>query len=1246
MSCPDANPPSPLMTSRSQRRACAMNLFRSAFMSLARFTRIGMAAGFLTVGGFTQAGTIVTVTSFDYDTGTGALKKTVVEPRDSDLCLVTEYTPDAYGHPKVSTVRNCEGLPATPAGSLAEAVAPTGMAGFPSRKVTNEYSADQRFVVKTINALQQEENKEYDPRFGTAVLHRDLNQLTTTWAYDGLGRKTLERRPDGTQTKWTYVFCNYQGDQDWKAVEQIIPVGATTAICEKVPAAFKKGATNVGPSQARPIYYIQATPLRSDGVTPNGPYTRVYYDSLEREIRTETQGSDVGGVSQPVYKDLAYDFVGDPIVKTLPYSPGGVPRYVADHTYDLLGRVTRVYEANAAGGPASTWTTYRGLVTTLEDPKGNKTTQIKNAVGQVATITDAKQGSITRAYDPLGNVVRATDALGNVTSLEYDKRGRKTAMYDPDMGVWGYCYDAVGQLKAQQDPNARGGNGLAPCPAVRDMGVTASPVAGWSTMAYDVLGRMTQRSESDLKSTWTYDACSKGVGKLCAAVADNGYSRTHAYDGLGRPSSVAAVRNATTYTSSMAYDADTGRVSAQTYPTGLTVNHGYTNLGYPLTMVDARNGQDLWRAQAQDAQGHYLQYRHGNGLVTTNAYFDDGRLNITKTGPGDAVQNLTYVYDLNRNIGARVDLGTGVTASYGYDPIDRLTSESRSGGSLGGNAQAIVWDYDLIGNMFTRTESGATNTYLYNTSGLGSLRPHAVAGVSGAVNAALAPSYRYDANGNLTTGAGRTVTWTAANMVKTVNASGVQLRFNYGPERERFEEIYARNGIDQRTTVYLTPAGGEGLFFEEESGPAGTKIKHYVRAGGATVAMILCTAKPCTTLANTSTQYWHEDHLGSVSAVTDASGGVVERMGYEPFGKRRNANGVTDPNGTLTPTSTDRGYTEHEHMDEVGLINMNGRIYDAALGRFLSADPTIPDPDDLQSYNRYSYTFNKPMVLVDPSGFAPDWAGGASVSLSDGTWNFSFGASNSGGYSGANYSIASWSATNGFVFGSPALGSGFGRGFSTLNGNLECYSCGVASLDSSSATAKGSGGSGPYGMRTWSEIKAKLWDDTVNDPVISRVSGSFGSLTMLAVGHATGDQFLIKSADDWMRDLGSAGDGLKLAMGLGLGGRVVKAGVPGPEFVPSKSVTGPYVRPSGAGPTAAQRASVQGKPCVDCGAQTNNQVADHKDPLVVQHYRTGSVDVQKQRSVDAVQPHCPACSNTQGGQLSVFSRLMKNYFGF
>ncbi|MCP5147948.1 MAG: RHS repeat-associated core domain-containing protein [Pseudomonadales bacterium] len=64
-----------------------------------------------------------------------------------------------------------------------------------------------------------------------------------------------------------------------------------------------------------------------------------------------------------------------------------------------------------------------------------------------------------------------------------------------------------------------------------------------------------------------------------------------------------------------------------------------------------------------------------------------------------------------------------------------------------------------------------------------------------------------------------------------------------------------------------------------------------------------------------------------------------------------------------------RGYTGHEHLDDIGIIHMNGRIYDPRLGRMLSPDPVTQAPESGQNYNRYTYAYNNPLMYTDPSGF-------------------------------------------------------------------------------------------------------------------------------------------------------------------------------------------------------------------------------------------------------------------------------------
>ena len=63
-----------------------------------------------------------------------------------------------------------------------------------------------------------------------------------------------------------------------------------------------------------------------------------------------------------------------------------------------------------------------------------------------------------------------------------------------------------------------------------------------------------------------------------------------------------------------------------------------------------------------------------------------------------------------------------------------------------------------------------------------------------------------------------------------------------------------------------------------------------------------------------------------------------------------------------------RGYTGHEHLPWFGLLNMNARLYDPAVGRFLSPDPLVQAPDNTQNYNRYSYCLNNPLRYVDKFG--------------------------------------------------------------------------------------------------------------------------------------------------------------------------------------------------------------------------------------------------------------------------------------
>lgn len=236
--------------------------------------------------------------------------------------------------------------------------------------------------------------------------------------------------------------------------------------------------------------------------------------------------------------------------------------------------------------------------------------------------------------------------------------------------------------------------------------------------------------------------------------------------------------------------------------------------------------------------------------------------------------------------------------------------------------------------------------------------------------------YCYDANGNLTnqtiaSGSGTlkydSSTWWVANLAKRISYGGSASYsdFWYGAGRERIRQVAQKSSTTSEATSYV--GGLYEKFTRTVSGTPTTEYVHYVRGGDHAVAVVKRISGAL------QTRYLHRDHLGSVVALTDSAGAVIERYAYDPWGKRRDpGTWATPAPGTFSfdPSYSDRGYTGHEHIDHLGLVNMNGRVYDPELGKFLSADPTTQYPESTQGWNRYSYCGNNPLSYTDPSGFS------------------------------------------------------------------------------------------------------------------------------------------------------------------------------------------------------------------------------------------------------------------------------------
>jgi RHS repeat-associated protein len=888
-----------------------MNHFvRFAFLGLALAAQISSGAS------------LTRTSAFEYDPTTGFVTKEIIEPDNSTLCLVNVYSYDPYGNRTGVITRNCNG-------SSSEAPAPTGDPVFTSRTSASTYASGSvlingatyswsagQFPTTTTNALYQSEARTFDPRFGGAASLTGPNGLITSWTFDNFGRKASENRADTTVTTWTFTQC----------------------------------VNSPGTCPTYGVYFIAVS-------TTGAPQSRTFLDSLERTIRTETRGFD----GTWVRTDTQYDSFGRVTQVSKPYKASDTAVWTA-YQYDNLNRVIEVDEPAVNGNVLRIATTYNGLVVTVTTsnagtgtnmPAGAVQTRMatKNSQGQIINIADTQGNPIAYLYDPFGNVL-STTAASVVTSAVYDLRGRKTSATDPDLGNWSYYYDALGQLIRQRDAKGQ-----------------------IVSLTSDVLGRMTSRTEADLVSTWTYDTCTMGVGKLCSVSATDGYSRTHSYDSLGRPSTT-SISVDTTYNLSTTYDTS-GRLDTLTYPTGFAVKNIYNGYGY-LSQVQHTNDPDTtvyWTATAVNAAGQVTSELLGNGITTTRSYDALFRMTaVASTGSGGTIHNLAYQLDTVSNVIQRQDLTQSVTENFAYDSLNRLLSASGTG------LTTRSYIYDATGNVTYKSDVG---TYTYPTSG----QMHAVTNVSGggAANTVTA-TYGYDANGNLTSASGtiyassssvafsRTLAYMSFNMPSTFTqvqgSSTYSYTYTYNAEHERVKLVTVRPD-DTFTTVYVHPNGKGELIYEKQIRQSDGRIEHmhYVN-GGAGIVGVFVSKTIYGPGEGPEMRYYHRDNVGSAVVITNPAATVIERLAFEPYGERRYPSGAAeDRSSPLIGITTERGFTLHEHLDEMMLIHMNGRIYDPILARFMTPDPFVQGAFNLQSYNRYSYAWANPLRYSDPSGY-------------------------------------------------------------------------------------------------------------------------------------------------------------------------------------------------------------------------------------------------------------------------------------
>ncbi len=375
----------------------------------------------------------------------------------------------------------------------------------------------------------------------------------------------------------------------------------------------------------------------------------------------------------------------------------------------------------------------------------------------------------------------------------------------------------------------------------------------------------------------------------------------------------------------------------------------------------------LWSATSRDASGRLKGEFTGNGYLTQRIFDPySGRLKEIKTGVAEnnPIRNLHYSYDNTDNVIQRDDRINGITESYQYDSLDRLQQASYFDAATG-VSENLSYSYDINGNILYKSNTGAMS-YDQGNRILSLNR-----------NNGTYEDYAYDANGNMVSGSGREIEWTSFNKPSRIKTKDADVSFEYGPDNNRV----SKQSLDkegQETTWYI----GKGYELIDAVDMDGNHIerkKHFIYADGEVIAIQVRTIENGQKQAD-QTRYLHKDALGSVDTITDSHGAIIARMGYTPFGQRRAVNGQ-EIDQSFQRKLTNRGYTGHEQIDNIGLIHMNARLYDPEIGRFLSADIYIQEPGLSQNFNRYIYVMNNPLKYNDPSGHFINFIIGAIIMI-------------------------------------------------------------------------------------------------------------------------------------------------------------------------------------------------------------------------------------------------------------------------
>jgi len=396
---------------------------------------------------------------------------------------------------------------------------------------------------------------------------------------------------------------------------------------------------------------------------------------------------------------------------------------------------TKQYEYNA-----------RSNVTAVVDALGQRYTFDYDALGRVTASTRAGM-MMTLAYDAVGNRIQRTDFNNLTANYAYDALNRLTTITYPDASTATYAYDQLSQLTA------------------------ATNINGTVSFVYDQLGRVTSTTDvAGQAINYSYDA----NGRRTTMSFGSTTFATYTYDALNLLTKITDdARQATSYV----YDA-TGRVTSRTLPNGVVTTYAYDGLGRLTRLKDAKKHTIINDNQySYNSVGELIQNIDQSG---THAYGYDAVDRLTSaTYTGTTAE--AYAYD---GVGNRTS--SHRSASYGYQPFNRLTGTSTTG-----------YQYDNNGNMTTKTEGASTTHFAWDFE---NRLTQVVTPSSGSV------TYEYDALGRRvqstpSTGVSTNFTYDGDEVVQDKTSTNVITEYLNGPG---IDNKIRQKGASSKATYYFT----------------------------------------------------------------------------------------------------------------------------------------------------------------------------------------------------------------------------------------------------------------------------------------------------------------------------------------------------------------------------------------------------------------------------------------------------------